>query len=68
MRKKTIFNLAIMALIISFFVTPLGDYSKVLLNKIFSFSPKVVQKDHREQVVNYDWKLKDVNGNFFNFN
>ncbi len=67
MRKRTIFNLAIMALIISFFVTPLGDYSKVLLNKIFSFSPKVVQKDHREQVVNYDWKLKDVNGNFFNF-
>ncbi|MFD2791519.1 Thiol-disulfide oxidoreductase ResA [Arenibacter antarcticus] len=67
MRKKTVLNIAIMALVLSFFVTPLGDYSKVLLNKIFSFSPQVTKENNREQVTDYNWKLKDANWDFFNF-
>lgn len=67
MRKKTVLNIAIMALLLSFFVTPLGDYSKVMLNKLFSFSPKVTKEINREQVTDYNWKLKDANWEFFNF-
>lgn len=67
MRKKTVFNIAIMALILSFFITPLGDYSKVLLNKLFSFSPHVTKEVNRERVMNYNWKLKDADWRFFNF-
>lgn len=67
-RKKTVLNIAVMALILSFFVTPLGDYSKVLLNKWFSFSPEVTKEVNRGQIGSYDWKLKDENWDFFNFN
>ena len=66
-RRKTVLNIALMALILSFFVTPLGDYSKVLLNKWFSFSPEVTKEINRGQIKDYDWKLKDANWNFFNF-
>ena len=66
-RKKTVLNIALMALFLSFFVTPLGDYSKVLLNKWFSFSPEVTKEINRGQIKDYDWKLKDANWNFFNF-
>lgn len=65
--KKTVFNILIFAFILSFFVTPLGDYSKVLLNKIFSFSPPVTEETNRNQITNYDWKLKDAEWNVFNF-
>lgn len=67
MRRKTVFNIAMIALILSFFVTPLGDYSKVLLNKLFSFSPDVTKEINREQFTGYDWKLKDAEWKFFNF-
>lgn len=67
-RKKTVLNIAVMALILSFFVTPLGDYSKVLLNKWFSFSPEVTKEINRGQITDYNWKLKDADWNFFNFN
>lgn len=67
MRKKTVFNIALIALVLSFFVTPLGDYSKVLLNRIFSFSPDVTKEINRERVADYNWRLKDADWKFFNF-
>jgi len=65
--KKTVLNILLFAFILSFFVTPLGDYSKVLLNKIFSFSPSVTEENNRNQITDYDWKLKDADWNVFNF-
>ncbi len=65
--KNNILNILLFAFIISFFVTPLGDYSKVLLNKIFSFSPSVTDEMDRNKIKDYDWRLKDANWNFFNF-
>ncbi len=65
--KKTILNIILFAFILSFFVTPLGDYSKVILNKIFSFSPSVTEETSRNQISDYDWRLKDENWNIFNF-
>lgn len=65
--KKTVLNILLFAFILSFFVTPLGDYSKVVLNKIFSFSPSVTDVDNRNKIEDYDWRLKDGNWDFFNF-
>lgn len=65
--KKTVLNILLFAFIISFFVTPLGDYSKVFLNKIFSFSPTITEESDRNKIVDYDWKLKDANWDLFNF-
>ncbi|WP_396590336.1 TlpA family protein disulfide reductase [Allomuricauda sp. R78024] len=65
--KKTILNIAVMLFILSFFVTPMGHYGKILLNRLFSFSPPVIEEANREKIADYDWKLKDADWNFFNF-
>lgn len=65
--KKTILNIAVMLFILSFFVTPMGHYGKILLNRLFSFSPSVIEEANREKITDYDWKLKDADWNFFNF-
>ena len=65
--KKTFLNILLIAFIVSFIVTPVGYYGKVLLNKIFSFSPNVTEVSDRERITDYDWRLKDESWNFFNF-
>lgn len=65
--KKTILNIALILFVISFFVTPLGHYGKIFLNRLFSFSPPVIEESKREKISDYDWKLKDAEWNFFNF-
>ncbi len=65
--RKTLLNILLIAFVVSFFVTPLGYYGKVWLNKIFSFSPSVTEVSDREKIADYNWKLKDEEWNFFNF-
>nr|WP_299340095.1 TlpA disulfide reductase family protein [Allomuricauda sp.] len=65
--KKTILNIVLILFVLSFFVTPLGHYGKIFLNRLFSFSPDVIEESQREKITDYDWKLKDADWNFFNF-
>src|SRR5690606_33473068 len=65
--KKTVLNIVLILFVLSFFVTPLGHYGKILLNRIFSFSPPLIEETERKQITDYDWKLKDEDWNFFNF-
>lgn len=65
--KKTVLNIVLILFVLSFFVTPLGHYGKILLNRIFSFSPPLIEETERKQITDYDWKLKDGDWNFFNF-
>lgn len=68
LKKKTVVNIAVILFILSFFVTPVGHYGKILLNRVFSFSPYMVEEANRKQITDYDWRLKDADWNFFNFN
>ncbi|WP_298472449.1 TlpA disulfide reductase family protein [uncultured Maribacter sp.] len=68
MTKKTIINVLLIAAVISFFVTPVGYYGKVYLNRIFAKTPSIILSGEREQIANYDWKLKNAEWQFFNFN
>jgi len=68
MKKKTILNVLLIALVLSFFVTPLGDFSKELLNKLFATSPTIISTENRGKIANYDWKLKDAEWDYFDFN
>jgi hypothetical protein len=68
MKRQTVFTLLIIAFVLSFFVTPLGDYSKILLNRVFATSPTIIQQEKRGKISDYDWKLKDESWKFFNFN
>lgn len=65
--KKTVFNIAIILFVLSFFVTPMGHYGKILLNQLFATSPPIIEEAKREKITDYDWKLKDADWNFFNF-
>lgn len=67
MKKQTVYTLAVIAIVLSFFITPLGDYSKILLNRLFSTAPTIIAHDKRAAVAVYDWRLKDENWNFINF-
>jgi len=68
LRKKTLLNLLLFAFVLSFFVTPLGQYSKIWLMQLFARSPEVIAAEKRERLSSYDWKLKDAQWDFFNFN
>lgn len=67
-KRKTILNLLLIAFVVSFFVTPLGYYSKVWLNTLFAAAPKIIAVDNREKILDYEWKLKDEDWAFINFN
>lgn len=67
MRRRTLVNIVLILVVLSFFVTPLGHHGKILLNRIFSFSPEVIPAAERDTLVDYDWKLKDATGRAFNF-
>ena len=66
-KKKTVLNIILILFILSFFVTPLGHYGKLVLNRVFSFSPYIVDEPDRKQITDYNWRLKDAEWNFFNF-
>ncbi|MBM1106499.1 TlpA family protein disulfide reductase [Aurantibacter crassamenti] len=66
-KKKTVLNVLLIGLVLSFFVTPLGDFSKELLNKWFATSPTIISVNKQGKIDNYNWKLKDANWDFFNF-
>lgn len=66
-KKKTVLNILLIAFILSFFVTPLGYHSKILLNRIFSGTPSEIPIGKRKQITDYDWRLKDEDWNIINF-
>ena len=68
MQRKTLLNILLILVVLSFFVTPIGYHGKILLNRIFSFSPDVIPPQKRDTISSYDWKLKDANWDFINFN
>ncbi|PCJ96956.1 MAG: hypothetical protein COA50_06610 [Flavobacteriaceae bacterium] len=66
-KKKTVLNVLLIAFVVSFFVTPMGYYGKVWLHRLFASSPKIIVEAERTRIVDYDWKLKDADWGFFNF-
>jgi len=65
--KKTVLNVLLIAFVLSFFLTPLGHFSKVFLNRLFATTPIIIEETSRQQLQSYNWKLKDANWDFFNF-
>ena len=67
MKRRTIFNLLLFALVLSFFVTPLGYESKILLQRIFAQSVTILP-ENEQYTIDEDWILKGRNNQQFNFN
>lgn len=67
MKKSTFFTLTIILIVLSFFVTPLGDFSKEQLNKLFATSPTIISAKNQGAIETYDWMLKRADWSLFNF-
>ncbi|SDM59327.1 TlpA family protein disulfide reductase [Kriegella aquimaris] len=65
--KKKVLNILPILVVLAFFVTPLGYYGKVLLNRIFATEPTIIQSTNRNRITDYDWKLRDESSDYFNF-
>jgi len=66
MKKSTILNLLLILFVISFFVTPLGYESKILLQRIFASGVDIIPANEAKQY-NFNWKLKERNNEEFYF-
>ena len=66
MKKRTILNLLLILFVLSFFVTPLGYESKILLQRIFAGSVDIIPAD-KARKIDFDWQLKDRNNVQFNY-
>lgn len=66
-KRKTLLNILLIGLVLSFFVTPLGHHSKLLLMELFAFAPTELPEAERPTLASYDWTLKDASWEFFNF-
>lgn len=67
MKRSTILTLLVIALVLALFVTPLGYQGKVWLNQLFSGTPDIIPTSRRDKLVDYNWKLKDTEWEFFSF-
>ena len=67
MKKSTPATLALIALILSLFLTPLGDLAKRWLMRLFASTPDIIVLDKQESLANYNWRLSNVDGEIFNF-
>lgn len=66
-RRKTLLNILLIGFVLSFFLTPLGQYSKIWLMQVFAFPPEIIEKDDRKLLPSYRWTLKDAQWDFFSF-
>ena len=67
LNKKKISNLIFVIILVLFFIPNTRGMMQIYLTRIFSFSPDLVEKDKREKVVSYEWKLHGVNTESMNF-
>lgn len=67
MKRQTIYTLFVIVFILSFFVTPLGDFGKSWLMRLFASPPEIISVENQERLSSYVWRLRDAEGEYFNF-
>lgn len=65
--KKNWSNILLIAFIILLFIPQTRKPIQVGLNRLISFSPSTVSEEEREDLENYNWDLRDLNGETTNF-
>ncbi|MCW5517347.1 TlpA family protein disulfide reductase [Muriicola sp. Z0-33] len=65
--RKTVLNVLLIIFVLSFFVTPIGEYSKEMLNEVFATTPTVISPENRGKISDYNWRLKNAEWDFFSF-
>ncbi|MFK7812950.1 MAG: TlpA family protein disulfide reductase [Maribacter sp.] len=66
-KRETLSNFAFIILAVLLLFTPLGFHARVLVAKIFSFSPSPVQDEKQLLLTDYSWKLSSIDNESLNF-
>ena len=66
MKRKTVLTLLLIVFILSFFITPVGYWSKKKLMQVFAPSPEIISQEDRTNLQEFDWRLKDADWDYFN--
>ena len=67
MKKNTFFTLVVITFVLACFLTPLGDFFKVRLNRLFASSPAIIESSNSGKLADYGWRLKDGKWDYFDF-
>lgn len=66
-KKNWVSNLIFAGVLFILFFTPLGTQVKVMVNRIFAFSPTMESVDDQESIVGQHWFLNDEQGQEVSF-
>lgn len=66
MKKGKISNILLLLFLAVILFTPVGFHLKVLVNRVLSFNPTPVEERRRDVLKDYNWRLKDRDGERFN--
>ena len=62
MKKGKLVNILILIFLGLLLFTPIGFHTKVLINRVISFNPSLVDEDRRQQLSSYKWILESREG------
>lgn len=62
LKKIKFWDVFWVVLILLILFTPVGFHARVLVSKILSFSPSVVEESAQEQLEDYSWRLQEFGG------
>ena len=68
MTKSKIYNLIFIVFIGALLYPPIGTPIKVFIKRAISFSPSVIDANERNSLDDYNWQLKNMKGEDYNFN
>ncbi|MEP3211524.1 MAG: TlpA disulfide reductase family protein [Maribacter sp.] len=67
LKKENLSNFAFIVLLALLLFTPVGFHARVLVSRLFSFSPSELNEEEQFTLSNYNWELSTVNGETFDF-
>lgn len=67
MKKGQLVNILILIFLGLLIFTPIGFHTKVIINKLISFNPEVLDKEDQGQLSAYNWKLQSGFGEMVDF-
>lgn len=66
-KRETLSNFAFILLLAVLLFTPVGFHARVLVAKIFSFSPALLEKEEQFVLSDYNWHLSRLDGESVDF-
>lgn len=66
--KKSLSNFGFIILLGLILFTPVGFHARVVVSRLFAFSPSILEEEERPTLSNYNWNLVRLDGTTLDFN